>query len=62
MSGTGRRKALANFEGHYASGFYSQLAALGLNVQPEDITHKGRIEFSKAERNVVGFDTQIAIA
>ncbi len=37
---------LANFEGHYASVFYSQLAALGLNTQPEDVTHKGRIDLS----------------
>ncbi len=105
-----RRNSLAEFEGHYASVFYSQLAALGLNVQPEDITNRGRIdlslklgqrvylfefkviegepdgaalqqlidrdyaakyrapgieitligiEFGKAERNLVGFETQI---
>ena len=41
-----RRNPLAQFEGHYASVFYSQLAALGLNVQPEDITNKGRIDLS----------------
>jgi len=105
-----RKNPLAEFEGHYASVFYSQLAALGLNVQPEDITNRGRIdlslklgqrvylfefkvieggpdgaalqqlidrdyaakyrtpdieitligiEFSKAERNVIGFETMI---
>ena len=41
-----RRNPLAEFEGHYASVFYSQLASLGLNVQPEDITNKGRIDLS----------------
>lgn len=41
-----RRSPLAQFEGHYASVFYSQLAALGLNVQPEDTTNKGRIDLS----------------
>ncbi|MBF2053369.1 MAG: ATP-binding protein [Candidatus Sericytochromatia bacterium] len=41
-----RKNPLAQFEGHYASVFYSQLAALGLNVQPEDITSKGRIDLS----------------
>lgn len=41
-----RRNPLAEFEGHYASVFYSQLAALGMNVQAEDITNKGRIDLS----------------
>lgn len=41
-----RRSPLAQFEGHYASVFYSQLAALGLNVQPEDTTNHGRIDLS----------------
>jgi len=41
-----RKNPLAEFEGHYASVFYSQLAALGLNVQPEDITSRGRIDLS----------------
>jgi hypothetical protein len=41
-----RKNPLAEFEGHYASVFYSQLAALGLNVQPEDITNHGRIDLS----------------
>lgn len=41
-----RKSPLAGFEGHYASVFYSQLAALGMNVQPEDITNRGRIDLS----------------
>ena len=31
-------------EGHYASIFYSHLAALGLNLTVEDATHKGRVD------------------
>jgi len=41
-----RKNKLAEYEGHYASVFYSQLAALGLHVQPEDITNKGQIDLS----------------
>ncbi|MBF2055381.1 MAG: ATP-binding protein [Candidatus Sericytochromatia bacterium] len=41
-----RKNPLAQFEGHYASIFYSQLAALGLNVQAEDVTSRGRIDLS----------------
>jgi len=41
-----RKNPLAEFEGHYASVFYSQLATLGLDVQPEDITNRGRIDLS----------------
>ncbi len=48
-----RKNPLAQFEGHYASVFYSQLAALGLNVQAEDITNKGRIDLSLKLGNIV---------
>lgn len=41
-----RRNPLAQFEGHYASVFYSQLAALGLDVRGEDVTNRGRIDLS----------------
>jgi hypothetical protein len=41
-----RNNPLAQYEGYYASVFYSQLAALGLNVQPEDTTNHGRIDLS----------------
>lgn len=41
-----RSSPLAQFEGHYASVFYSQLAALGLNVRGEDVTNRGRIDLS----------------
>jgi len=39
-----RRNTLAQYEGYYASVFYSQLAALGLDLQGEDVTNKGRID------------------
>ena len=39
-----RKNPLAQYEGHYASVFYSQLASLGLNVQTEDTTNKGQID------------------
>ncbi len=55
-----RKNTLAHFEGYYASVFYSQLAALGLNVQPEDITHKGRIDLSlKLEQTVYLFEFKV---
>jgi hypothetical protein len=46
-----RNNPLAQYEGHYASVFYSQLAALGLDVRVEDATNKGRIDLSLRYRN-----------
>ncbi|MGV3524268.1 MAG: AAA family ATPase [Candidatus Sericytochromatia bacterium] len=55
-----RRSPLAAFEGHYASVFYSQLAALGLNVQPEDMTNRGRIDLSlRLEQQVYLFEFKV---
>lgn len=39
-----RNNSLAQYEGYYASIFYSQLAALGLDTRVEDTTNKGRID------------------
>ena len=39
-----RKNPLAGFEGHYASVFYSHLAALGLDLRVEDATNHGRID------------------
>lgn len=59
-SGEAVYNPLAKFEGHYASVFYSQLAALGLNVQPEDITNRGRIDLSlKLNRRVYLFEFKV---
>jgi hypothetical protein len=41
-----RKNQLANFEGYYASIFYSYFAALGLNITLEDTTNKGRIDMT----------------
>ncbi len=37
---------MANYEGYYASIFYSYFAALGLNVMLEDSTNHGRIDMT----------------
>lgn len=55
-----RKNTLAQFEGHYASVFYSQLAALGLNVCCEDVTNHGRIDLSvKLEHHVYLFEFKV---
>ena len=41
-----RKNKLANFEGYYASIFYSYFAALGLDIRLEDTTNKGRIDMA----------------
>jgi len=41
-----RKNELANFEGYYASIFYSYFAALGLDIRLEDTTNKGRIDMA----------------
>lgn len=41
-----RRNPLGQYEGYYASVFYSQLAALGLDARVEDVTNKGRIDLA----------------
>jgi hypothetical protein len=37
---------IAEYEGYYCSVFYSFFAALGLTIKPEDLTNKGRIDFT----------------
>ncbi|MFZ9890206.1 MAG: PD-(D/E)XK nuclease domain-containing protein, partial [Myxococcota bacterium] len=41
-----RNNPLGGYEGHYASVFYSHLAALGLDTRVEDATNHGRIDLS----------------
>lgn len=41
-----RKNHLANFEGYYASIFYSYFAAMGLDIRVEDCTNKGRIDMA----------------
>ncbi len=40
------KNSMANYEGYYASIFYSYFAALGLNVTVEDATNQGRIDMT----------------
>jgi hypothetical protein len=41
-----RKNALAQFEGFYASVFYSYLAASGMDIRLEDATNHGRIDMA----------------
>jgi hypothetical protein len=41
-----RNSPIAQFEGYWASVFYSHFAALGLDIVVEDTTHKGRIDMT----------------
>jgi hypothetical protein len=41
-----RKNKLAEFEGHYASVFYSYFAASGLEIRLEDATNHGRIDMA----------------
>jgi hypothetical protein len=50
-----RKNPIANYEGHYASIFYSHFAALGLTIQLEDANSNGRVDM------VVDFNNTIFI-
>jgi hypothetical protein len=41
-----RKNPIAQYEGHYASVFYSHLAALGLNLTVEDASNAGKVDLS----------------
>jgi hypothetical protein len=41
-----RKNQLENYEGYYASIFYSYFAALGLEIKVEDSTNKGRVDMT----------------
>jgi hypothetical protein len=41
-----RNSPIAQFEGYWASVFYSHFAALGLDIRVEDATNKGRIDMT----------------
>lgn len=41
-----RNNPIAQYEGYYASVFYSHFAALGLDIVVEDTTHHGRIDMT----------------
>jgi hypothetical protein len=48
-----RNNPLAQYEGYYASVFYSHLAALGMDTRVEDATNKGRIDLALRAGNRV---------
>jgi hypothetical protein len=37
---------ICKYEGYYASVFYACIASLGLRIIPEDVTNRGRIDFT----------------
>ncbi|WP_193085971.1 ATP-binding protein [Halomonas sp. FME65] len=41
-----RNNPIAQYEGHYASVFYSHFAALGLAITVEDASHHGRVDMT----------------
>ena len=41
-----RNNPIAQYEGYYASVFYSHIAALGLDITVEDATHQGRVDLT----------------
>ena len=41
-----RNNPIAQYEGHYASVFYSHFAALGLDVTVEDASHHGKVDMT----------------
>ncbi|MCL7928764.1 ATP-binding protein [Halomonas llamarensis] len=41
-----RNNPIAQYEGHYASVFYSHFAALGVGVTVEDASHRGKVDMS----------------
>lgn len=44
---------IARFEGYYASVFYSHLAALGLDLTPEETSNQGRIDLTLKFNNCI---------
>ncbi len=51
---------IQNFEGYYASVFYSYFAALGLDVTVEDCTHHGRLDMTlKFNQQVYLFEFKV---
>jgi hypothetical protein len=50
-----RNNPIAQYEGYYASIFYSHFAALGLDIRLEDLTNHGRIDMT------VLFDGQVLL-
>jgi hypothetical protein len=55
-----RNNPIAQYEGYYASVFYSHFAALGLDITLEDVTHHGRIDMTvKFNQNIYLFEFKV---
>jgi hypothetical protein len=55
-----RNNPIAQYEGYYASVFYSYFAALGLDIILEDVTNHGRIDMTvKFNQNVYLFEFKV---
>ncbi len=61
-----RKNDIADYEGYYASVFYSCFAGLGLDVTVEDSGSRGRLDmavvFSSETRNLAAFAVERALA
>jgi hypothetical protein len=58
-----RKNRISEFEGYYASIFYSHFAALGLDILLEDITNHGRIDMTVLfNQNVYIFEFKVVEA
>ena len=55
-----RKNPIAQYEGYYASVFYSYFAALGLEIILEDVTHHGRIDMTvRFNQNIYLFEFKV---
>ncbi|MDP3363595.1 MAG: PD-(D/E)XK nuclease domain-containing protein, partial [Methylobacter sp.] len=55
-----RNNPIAQYEGYYASIFYSYFAALGLDIILEDVTNFGRIDMTvKFNQNIYLFEFKV---
>jgi hypothetical protein len=48
-----RKSPIAQYEGYFASVFYSHLASLGLSIIPEDVSSRGRCDLAVRYENTV---------
>ena len=48
-----RNNPIAQFEGYYASVFYSYFASIGLEIRLEDVTNRGRIDMTVLFNNQI---------
>ncbi len=48
-----RNNPIAQYEGHYASIFYSHLAALGMDITVEDASNNGKVDMAVRHQNQI---------